>query len=138
MSNSPERPAVGRAAAVAGRAVTTAALFSLDPSEALHHGFRGLTVVALWDSPGRLPGSHRLPRAYLRNLLIKHCHTLSSLAGAGSFHSHSPKDGRLGKRTFLARPGWRSASSHVSVYLYWRSSKPPVTLIKWAESGEQR
>ena len=50
---------------VAGRAASTAGLFSLDPAEALHHGFRGLTVVALgilWDSPGRVPASHRPPR----------------------------------------------------------------------------
>lgn len=113
---------------VAGRAASTAGLFSLGPAAALHHGFRGLTVVALgilWDSPGRVPASHRLPRAHARNLLIKHCHMPSSLAGGETVRGPRPKGHqvRQGASFLGGTPRKKSTSSHLGAYLPRRSNR---------------
>lgn len=113
---------------VAGRAASTAGLFSLDPAEALHHGFRGLTVVALgilWDSPGRVPASHRPPRAHPRNLLIKHCHTPSSLAGGETVGGPRPKGHQVGQGASFSggTPQKKPTSSYMGAYLPRRSNR---------------
>lgn len=111
---------------VAGRAATTAGLFSLDPSEALHHGFRGLTVVALgilWDSPGRLPASHRPPRAHARNLLIKHCHAPSSLASGETIRGSGLRGQQVGEVGFPGTPSTEVCQLTLVCLSPWRGSK---------------
>lgn len=110
---------------VAGRAASTGGLFSLDPSETLHHGFWGLTV---WHSPfsgillATCPPPTGLPEpirgtSSLNAVTHQAAELVERPLGAPGLKAVRQEGG------FPGTPWTESASSHVAVYLPGRSDK---------------
>lgn len=124
----PEQPAIRRAVPGCWEGSVNSRFVFPGPRRGITSWVPRLTVVALgilWDSPGRVPASHRLPRAHARNLLIKHCHTPSSLAGGETVGGPRPKGHqvRQGASFSGGTPRKKSTSSHMGAYLPRRSNR---------------
>lgn len=94
-----------------------------------------MVLGILRGSPGRLPAAHRPPGAHLRNLLSKHCHTPSGLAGGVGWGGGVEGCG-WEKRPFLAHPEQGIASSCAYVTLpAWEECQAAHHADKAAELG---